>query len=111
MNYFPNGIEETNLIKFISKYQYINTNDCHYFFTSKKYYKQRISNLIKKNFLKRIKLNLVLDKNGIEYVKLMSFEYNKLNRNKQYLPRLLYLSHFAAFYNNCNNISFPHLFQ
>ncbi len=111
MNYFPNGIEETNLMKFISKYQYINTNDCHYFFTSKKYYKQRISNLIKKNFLKRIKLNLVLDKNGIEYVKLMSFEYNKLNRNKQYLPRLLYLSHFAAFYNNCNNISFSPSFS
>ncbi len=106
MNYFPNGDEEINLIKFISKYQYLNVNDSKYFFSSKKYYKQRISNLVNKKMLRRIKLNLVLDELGIEYSKMFQFEYNKLNRDKKYLSRLLYLSNLGAFYNNCNTVKF-----
>lgn len=106
MNYFPNGDEEINLIKFISKYQYLNTNDAQYFFSSKKYYKQRISNLVKKKFLRRIKSNLVLDELGIEYAKMSKFEYNKLNRNKKYILRLLTLSNLGAFFYNCNTINF-----
>lgn len=106
MNYFPNGDEEINLIKFISKYQYLNVNDAKYFFSSKKYYKQRISNLVNKKLLRRIKLNLVLDELGIEYAKMFQFEYNKLNRDKKYLSRLLYLSSLGAFYNNCNTVKF-----
>lgn len=106
MNYFPNGDEEISLIKFISKYQYLNGTDSKYFFSSKKYYKQRISNLVSKKFLRRIKLNLVLDELGIEYAKMFNFEYNKLNRNKKYISRLLYLSNIGAFYNNCNTVKF-----
>lgn len=106
MNYFPNGDEEIDLLKFISKYQYLNTNDAKYFFSSKKYYKQRISNLVNKKFLKRIKLNLVLDKLGIEYAQTFNFEYNRLNRDKRYLSRLLYLSNLGAFYNNCDTLKF-----
>lgn len=106
LNYFPNGDEEINLIKFISKYQYLNVNDSKYFFSSKKYYKQRISNLVNKKMLRRIKLNLVLDELGIEYSKMFQFEYNKLNRDKKYLSRLLYLSNLGAFYNNCNTVKF-----
>jgi hypothetical protein len=106
LNYFPNGDEEISLIKFISKYQYLNGADSKYFFSSKKYYKQRISNLVSKKFLRRIKLNLVLDELGIEYAKMFNFEYNKLNRNKKYISRLLYLSNIGAFYNNCNTVKF-----
>lgn len=61
MNYFPNGDEEINLIKFIAKFQYLNVSDTKYFFTSKKYYRNRVSNLIDKRFLKKVKSNLVLD--------------------------------------------------
>lgn len=111
MNHFPNSNEEINLIKFISRYQYLNVNDTSHFFSSKKYYKQRISNLIKKRFIKRIQHNLVLDKLGIEYVKMFEFEYNKLNRNKAYLPRLLYLSNLGAFYNNCQTLKFTPSFD
>ncbi len=48
----------------------------------------------------------MLGKLGIEYAKLFKFEYNRLNRNKKYLPRLLQLSSLGAFYNKCNTISF-----
>ncbi len=106
MNYFPNGDEEIALIRFISKFQYLNITDTKYFFTSKKYYRNRVSNLISKKFLKKIKLNLVLDELGIEYAKLFSFEYTTRNRNKKYLSRLLYLSNLGAFYHTCNTISF-----
>ena len=106
MNYFPNNKDEINLIKFIAKYQYLNSNDAKYFFDSGAYYKKRITGLVKKNFLRRINSNLVLGEFGVEYVKICNFEYNTLNRNKQYLSRLLYLSNLAAFYNNCDNIKF-----
>ena len=106
MNYFPNGDEEIELIRFIAKFQYLNVSDAKYFFSSKKYFRSRISNLISKKFIKKIKLNLVLDKLGIEYAKSSNFEYNKLNRNQKYLPRLLYISDLGAFYHNCNTVMF-----
>lgn len=101
MNYFPNNEEEISLLKFIAKYQYINTNDTKYFFESKTYYKKRITHLIEIKYLKRVKYDLVLDEVGISYVKQKNFQYNMRNRNKKYLPRLQYISHIAAmFYNN-----------
>lgn len=106
MNYFPNGNEEIALIKFIAKFQYLSVNNVKYFFNTKKYYRKRITNLIEKKYLRRTKLNLVLDELGVEYVKLFNFEYSPLNRNKKYLPRLLYISNLGAFYHKCNTIKF-----
>lgn len=106
MNNFPNGPEEISLLEFISKYQYLNSKDTKYFFSTQKYYKKRISNLVSKKYLRRIKSNLVLDELGIEFAELFNFEYSKLNRNQKYLPRLLYISHLAAFYRKCNTVKF-----
>lgn len=111
MNYFPNNDEEKTLLKFIAKYQYLNVNDTRYFFSTKKYYKKRITNLVSKKFLRRIKSNLILGELGIEFVKLFKYEYNTLNRNKKYLPRLLYISHIAAFYHNCDFVKFTPSFS
>ena len=111
MSNFPNGNEEISLIKFISKYQYLNSKDTKYFFSTQKYYKKRISNLVSKKYLRRIKSNLILDELGIEFAELFGFEYNKLNRNKKYLPRLLYISELAAFYNKCHNVKFTPSFD
>lgn len=106
MNYFPNGDEEINLIKFISQYQYLNINDAKYFFESHSYYKKRIKNLIDKKLLRKIKLNLVLGKLGIEYVKLFKFNYNKLNRNLKYSERLVRVANIGAYYHNSNTVKF-----
>lgn len=106
MNYFPNGDEEISLIKFIAKFQYLSVNDAKYFFSTKKYYKKRITNLVQKKLIRRIKLNLVLDELGIEYAKLFNFEYTPLNRNKKYLPRLLYISNLGAYFHNCKTIKY-----
>lgn len=106
MNYFPNGEEEISLLKFISKYQYLNVNDAKYFFKSKKYYRTRINNLISKKLLRKIKVNLILGELGIEYVKLFKFDYNKLNRNQKYMSRLQRLSSVGAFYHNCKTVEF-----
>ena len=106
MNYFPNGDEEISLIKFIAKYQYLNVNDAKYFFSTEKYYKKRITSLVKKKYLRRTKQTLVLDELGIEYAKLFNFEYNILNRNQKYYSRLLYISGLGAFFNKANTIKF-----
>lgn len=84
----------------------MNVVDAKYLFSSNKYYKKRIHSLISKKFLKRIKLKLVLDELGIEYCKLFNFEYNKRNRNRKYLSRLLQLSNLGAFYSKCELVDF-----
>ena len=79
MSNFPNGDEEISLLKFISKYQYLDTKDTQYFFSTQKYYKKRISNLVAKKYLKRTNSHhLILDKLGVEFAELFNFEYNKL---------------------------------
>ena len=106
LNYFLKDKEEISLIKFIAKYQCLNVNSAKYFFSSSRYYRNRIKNLIDKNFLRKIKWILVLGKSGIQYVKLLNFEYNKLNKNQKYRERLLKLSNIATFYYNCNTVDF-----
>ncbi len=106
MNYFPNGDEEIALIKFIAKFQYLSVNDAKYFFSTKKYYRKRITSLVEKKYLRRTKLNLVLDELGVEYAKLFNFEYTPINRNKKYLSRLLYISNLGAFYHKCKLVDF-----
>lgn len=107
MNYFPNGDNEIELIKFIAKFQYLSMPDSQYFFPSSKYYyRNRVNNLIAKKFVKKVKSNLMLDEIGIEYCQLFNFEYNKRNRNKKYLSRLLQLSNIGAFYNKCELVTF-----
>lgn len=111
MNYFPNGEEEIALIKFISKYQYLNTNDAKYFFKTVDYYKKRIKSLVDKKFIKRNKSCLTLSEIGIEYTKLLGFEHNNPNRNAKYKARLLNLSNIGAFYYNCKTVKFTPSFS
>lgn len=98
MNFFPNGEEEINLLKFLARYQYLRIEDAKYFFKSKKYYRTRISSLIKKHYLCKNKSNITLGDAGTEYAKIKGFEYNKINWNTKYKLRLLNVSSIAAFY-------------
>lgn len=106
LNFFPNGDEEIDLIKFISQYQYLNINDAKYFFKTIDYYKKRIRHLVNKKFIKRSKSCLILDELGIEYAKLLGFNYNPINKNAKYKIRLLNLSNIGAFYHNCKTVKF-----
>lgn len=106
MNYVINNTEEISLIKFIAKFQYLAVNNAEYFFSTEKYYRKRITRLVERKYLKRIKTKLVLDKLGIEYCKLFNVEYTPLNRNKKYLPRLLYISNLGAFYHKAKEVHF-----
>lgn len=65
MSYFPKNEDEISLIKFIAKYQYLNVRDAKYFFNNSRYYRNRIKNLIDKQFLRKCKWTLVLGKVGI----------------------------------------------
>lgn len=106
MNYFPNNDEEISLIKFIAKFQYLSINDSKYFFNTENYYKKRITRLIEKKYLRRIKSKLVLGSIGIEYVKMCNYTYTPLNRNQKYLSRLLYISNLGAFFYNSSTTKY-----
>lgn len=86
--------------------------DSQYFFPSSKYYyRNRVNNLIAKKFIKKVKSNLMLDEIGIEYCQLFNYQYNKRNRNKKYLSRLLQLSNIGAFYSKCELVTFTPSFN
>ena len=82
MVYFPNSDEEVSLIKFISKYQYLKIGDAQYFFSSNRYYRDRINSLMSKKFIRKLGGYFVLGEIGIEYAEHLNFEYTKLNRNE-----------------------------
>lgn len=103
---FPSGNEEISLLKFIGKYQYLNSNDAKYFFSSNQYYKKRIRNLVNNKYLRRTNSTLVLTPTGIQFLKSINSTYNKRNPNLEYRSRLLFLSNFAAYYHNCPTVSF-----
>lgn len=111
MNYFPNGDEEKELVRFIARYQCLKVSDAKRFFVSYKYYRSRIKSLIDKKILRKIKWYLVLGDFGIEYAKELGFEYNKLNRNKQYMQRVMRISNLAAYYHNCKTVKFTPSFS
>ena len=90
---------------------YHNTNDAKYFFKTVDYYKKRIKHLVDKKFIKRNKSYLILDELGIEYAKLLGFDYNPVNRNAKYKNRLLNLSNIGAFYHNCKTVKFTPSFS
>ena len=104
--YFPNSDEEVSLIKFISKYQYLKIGDAQYFFSSNRYYRDRINSLMSKKFIRKLGGYFVLGEIGIEYAEHLNFEYTKLNRNEKYKKRLYILSNIGAFYHNCNIVKF-----
>ena len=111
MIYFPNNDEEISLLKFLSNYQYLSIYDTKYFFKSQWYYKKRISNLIEKEYIKKIQSYYALDTSGIEYINYSNFPYNERNRNKKYQKRLMNISHFAAFFYNSQNVKFKPSFD
>ena len=106
MCYYPNNAEEIALLSFIGKFQYLPVNDTKYFFSSEKYYRARITKLVQKKCLKRITLKLVLDESGIKFCKFINVKITPLQTNPKYIPRLVFISHLAVFYMNCNKIQF-----
>lgn len=106
MNYFPKNAEEISLLKFIAIYQYISVNDAKYFFSTNKYYRKRITRLVESGYLKRNRLTLMLGEMGISFIKTYGYEYNPINRNTKYIPRLLCISNVGAYYNKSENVKF-----
>lgn len=111
MSYFPCGDEEMALLRFISNYQYLKSTDAKYFFKSKWYYYKRIANLVDKEYIKRIKNNLVLDTKGIDLVNIYNFKYIEKSRNPKYVERLINISHFAVYYINTPILDFTPSFN
>ena len=103
---FPNDEKESALVEFMGIYGYLSEKDTKYFFKSKEYYKRRVSSLVEKGYLRKIKTYYTLNQMGKEYLSILNLKYYQKNRNKKYLPRLLYISHLAAKFFYCDNVKF-----
>lgn len=106
LDYYPKSEEDISFIKFLAKYQYADVNDLQYLFSSKKYYKTKITKLSQNNIVSRLDHHIILSKNGKDFAKSMGVNCSKPNRNSKYLPRLYYLSSLAAFFYKSKFIKF-----
>ena len=102
----PSNSDELSLLKFMGKYQYININDTKYLFKPNTYFKKRITNLIKKKYIRKIDQSYILTETGMKYIRMLNYECTKINRRLSYVPRLLYISNIAAYYYNCDTVTF-----
>jgi len=111
MLYFLEDKEEISLLKFLGKFQYMNSDDTKYFFTSNSYYKKRIKKLVDNQYLKKEDNMLFLTSRGTRYLKSIDCECVRPNSKPDYIPRLLYLSNLGAFYYNCPTVTFTPSYQ
>ena len=56
--------EDYLVLKFLSKYIILKIKDASYVYNKKRYYRNRINNLIKKDYVKRYKTYILISKNG-----------------------------------------------
>lgn len=102
---FPKNENEIEMIKFISRFQYLSAKDTEYFFNDT-YYPKRIRSLIKKNIIRRYNKYLVLAENGQYFMKALGQKTMPLRYEKKYTDRLKFISHLAAIYNKDEYIEF-----
>ena len=56
--------EDIIVLKFLSKYKMLKIMDAKYIYQKKRYYRNRINNLIEKDYVKRFKNYILISRNG-----------------------------------------------
>ena len=109
-NIFPTNTDEINLIKFIARFQYLESTDAKYFFKGS-YHSKRITKLVKNGILRRYKKNLTIGENGYHFLKILDIKKPQLTYIQSYIERLKNMSHIAAFFYKYKYITFVPSFE
>lgn len=94
--------KDLELIKFLSKYKMLKVEDASLIYNTKRYYRQRVNNLINKEYIKRYKSYVVIDKKGRKVLNEVGSGYIKNMQNLAYMERLKNISSIATLSINSN---------
>ncbi len=88
--------EDLEVLKFLSKYKMIKVEDASLIYKTKRYYRQRINKLITKEYVKRYKSYIVIDKKGRKVLDEVGSGYIKNIKNEAYMERLKHIASIAT---------------
>ena len=94
--------EDIKVLEFLSKYKILKVEDASYIYQRKRYYRQRINKLIDKEYVKRYKSYIIIDRNGRKCLGKSGTSYIKNIKNEAYMERLKAIASIAAITINSN---------
>ena len=88
--------EDFEVLKFLSKYKMLKVEDASLIYKTKRYYRQRVNKLIDKEYVKRYKSYIMIDKKGRKALGEVGSDYIKNIKNEAYMERLRNIASIAA---------------
>lgn len=88
--------EDFKVLKFLSKYKMLKVEDASLIYKTKRYYRQRVNKLIDKEYVKRYKSYIMIDKKGRKALGEVGSDYIKNIKNEAYMERLRNIASIAA---------------
>lgn len=88
--------EDIEVLKFLSKYKMLKVQDAKLIYKTKRYYRQRVNKLIEKEYVKRYKSYIIIDKKGRKALGEEGSCYIKNMQNQAYMDRLKYIASIAT---------------
>lgn len=94
--------EDIKVLKFLSKYKMLKIEDASFIYKRKRYFRQRINRLIQKEYVKRYKSYVIIDRNGRKLLGKSGTSYIKNMNNEVYMERLRTIASIATITINSN---------
>lgn len=94
--------EDIEVLKFLSKYKMLKVEDASLIYKTKRYYRQRVNKLIEKEYVKRYKSYIMINKNGRKVLGEVGSSYIKNIKNDAYMERLRHIASVATLTLNSN---------
>lgn len=88
--------EDFEVLKFLSKYKMLKVEDASLIYKTKRYYRQRVNKLIDKEYVKRYKSYIIIDKKGRQVLNEVGSNYIKNIKNEAYMERLRHIASIAT---------------
>lgn len=88
--------EDFEVLKFLSKYKMLKVEDASLIYKTKRYYRQRVNKLIDKEYVKRYKSYIMMDKKGRKALDEVGSGYIKNIKNEAYMERLKHIASIAT---------------
>lgn len=94
--------DDFEILKFLSKYKMLKVEDASLIYKTKRYYRQRVNKLIDKEYVKRYKSYIMIDKKGRKVLDEVGSGYIKNIKNEAYMERLKNIASIATLSINSN---------
>lgn len=88
--------EDIKVLEFLSKYKMLKIEDASFIYKRKRYFRQRINRLIQKEYVKRYKSYVIIDRNGRKLLGKSGTSYIKNMNNEVYMERLRTIASIAT---------------